>query len=51
MVNDRTYKLIKHRQVLNEIKDKSKSQFDSNIAEMFIDIMKNMEQVVYLSKY
>ena len=47
MVNDRPYKMrMNNRQALNEIKDKSGSQFDPNIAEIFINIMENMEQIV-----
>ena len=44
MVNDRPYKTrMNKRQALNEIKDKSGSQFDPNIAEVFIKIMENEE--------
>ena len=44
MVNDRPYKTrMNNRQALNEIKDKSGSQFDPNIAEVFIKIMENEE--------
>ena len=47
MVNDRPYKMImSNSQALNEIKDKSGSQFDPIIAEMFIKIMEIQEQIV-----
>lgn len=47
MVNDRPYKTrMNNRQALNEIKDKSGSQFDPNIAEIFINIMGIEEQIV-----
>ena len=37
---------MSNKQVLNEIKDKSGSQFDPNIAEVFIKVMEAQEQVV-----
>ena len=47
MVNDRPYKIrMDNRQALNEIKDKSGSQFDPNIADIFIKIMETEEQIV-----
>ncbi len=47
MVNDRPYKAcMNKKQALNEIKSKSGSQFDPNIADIFIKIMENEEQLV-----
>jgi response regulator RpfG family c-di-GMP phosphodiesterase len=37
---------MSNKQALNEIKDKSGSQFDPNIVEIFIRIMGTQEQVV-----
>ena len=47
MVNDTPYKTRMNKvQALNEIKDKSGSQFDPNIADVFIKIMETEEQIV-----
>jgi diguanylate cyclase (GGDEF)-like protein len=47
MVNDRPYKIRKSNQeALEEITAKSGSQFDPNIAKLFVEFMKNKEQVV-----
>ncbi len=47
MVNDRPYKTrMGNKEALEEIKENSGSQFDPNIAGLFIKIMENVEQIV-----
>jgi len=47
MVNDRPYKIrMSNKDALEEIKEKAGSQFDPNIADVFIKIMEKEEQIV-----
>ena len=47
MITGTPYKnRMNNKQVLSEIKDKSGSQFDPNIAEVFIKVMEAQKQVV-----
>ncbi|MGB4438572.1 MAG: diguanylate cyclase [Sedimentibacter sp.] len=47
MVNDRPYKTrMNNKDALAEIKEKAGSQFDPNIAGLFIKIMEKVEQIV-----
>ncbi|MDD2493593.1 MAG: diguanylate cyclase [Tissierellia bacterium] len=46
MVNDRPYKeRISHKQALKEILDKAGSQFDPNLANLFVKLMDKEEQI------
>ncbi|MEL7649805.1 MAG: diguanylate cyclase [Sedimentibacter sp.] len=47
MVNDRPYKTrMSNSEALREISEKAGSQFDPKIAELFVNIMENEEQIV-----